>query len=95
MPETMSADRERSALFECRGRVADTHARAALLDEIVARVEPPAQHAGAVNSARVHLEAALTYLDDAPPDRRSGNLWDHYLTRWLLWLTVRLWNNPG
>ena len=33
---------DRSAVVDCRARVADTHARLDLLDEVVSRAEPPA-----------------------------------------------------
>lgn len=69
MPEPTSLDRDRLALVACRARVADTHARLALLDEVVSRAEPPAPYAPGVDSARAHLQATLADLDEA---RRVG-----------------------
>jgi hypothetical protein len=65
LPESGSIDRDRSALVDCRARVADTRARLALLDEVVSRTEPPAPYAQGLHNARAHLEAALADLDEA------------------------------
>ncbi len=65
MLEPESVDRDRSALVDCRARVADTHARLALLDEVVSRAQPPAPYALGVHRARALLEAALADLDNA------------------------------
>lgn len=65
MAEPKSVEGDRVSLLQCRARVADTHARVALLDEVLVRTEPPLAYASIVHNARVHLEAALADLDAA------------------------------
>jgi hypothetical protein len=65
MPETVSPERDRAALLQCRARLADTHARLALLDLVVSPATPHLPYAPAIARAREHLEAALVDLDSA------------------------------
>jgi hypothetical protein len=65
MPETVSPERDRAALLQCRARLADTHARLALLDLVVSPASPQLPYAPAIARAREHLEAALVDLDSA------------------------------
>jgi hypothetical protein len=65
MPETLSPERDRAALLQCRAGLADTHARLALLDLVVSGASPELAYAPAVGRAREHLEAALIDLDSA------------------------------
>ena len=63
MPETLSPERDRAALLQCRAGLADTHARLALLDLVVSGASPELAYAPAVGRAREHLEAALVDLE--------------------------------
>ena len=65
MAEETSTARDYAAIVQCRARVADTHARVALLDEVVSRGEPALAYADCVHRARLHLEGALARLDAA------------------------------
>jgi hypothetical protein len=65
MTEFTSPERDHAALMQCRARVADTHARLAMFNEVVSRAEPDLPYARAVRGARDHLEAALLDLDRA------------------------------
>lgn len=65
MAEAASTALDYAAIVEYRARVADAHARVALLDEVVSRGEPTPEYADCIHGARLHLEGALAELDGA------------------------------